>query len=71
VWQVLAVARKVTGHAIPSVDSPRRPGDPAALVASSQKIQQELKWKPKYPDLESIVRSAWEWHRKHPNGYEQ
>jgi UDP-glucose 4-epimerase len=71
VRQVLEVARKVTGHAIPAMDSPRRPGDPPVLVASAQKIQQELKWQPKYPSLDSIVSSAWEWRRKHPNGYEQ
>jgi len=71
VRQVLEVARKVTGHAIPAMDSPRRPGDPPVLVASAQKIQQELKWQPKYPNLDSIVSSAWEWRRKHPNGYEQ
>lgn len=71
VRQVLEVARKVTGHAIPAMDSPRRPGDPPVLVASAQKIQQELKWQPKYPNLDSIVNSAWEWRRKHPNGYEQ
>ena len=71
VRQVLEVARKVTGHAIPAMDSPRRLGDPPVLVASAQKIQQELKWQPKYPNLDSIVNSAWEWRRKHPNGYEQ
>ena len=71
VRDVVNVARKVSGHAIPSVDSPRRPGDPAVLVASSQKIQTELGWNPKHPDLEAIVRSSWEWHRKHPNGYEE
>jgi UDP-glucose 4-epimerase len=71
VRQVLEVARKVTGHAIPAMDSPRRLGDPPVLVASAQKIQQELKWQPKYPNLDSIVSSAWEWRRKHPNGYEQ
>ena len=69
VRQVLEVARKVTGHAIPAMDSPRRPGDPPVLVASAQKIQQELKWQPKYPNLDSIVSSAWEWRRKHPDGY--
>jgi UDP-glucose 4-epimerase len=71
VREVVETARKVTGHPIPAVDSPRRPGDPAVLVASSARIQSELDWQPKYPDLESIVRSAWEWHRKHPNGYEE
>jgi UDP-glucose 4-epimerase len=69
VREVIDVARKVTGHPIPAEETPRRPGDPAALVASSQKIQRELGWKPKYPELESIVRSAWEWHQRHPRGY--
>ena len=70
VREVVEIARRVTGHAIPSVECPRRPGDPAVLVASSKKIQQELNWIPQYPELESIVRSAWNWHREHPQGYE-
>ena len=71
VRQVIETARKVTGHAIPAVESPRRTGDPAVLVASSEKIRKELGWKPKHEDLEGIVRSAWEWMQKHPNGYER
>lgn len=70
VREVIDVARKVTGHPIPAVESARRPGDPAVLVASSRRIQDELGWTPNFPDLESIVRSAWEWHREHPQGYE-
>jgi UDP-glucose 4-epimerase len=69
VRQVVAVARKVTGHAIPVIESPRRPGDPAVLIASSEKIRRELGWRPTLPDLESIVESAWLWHRGHPDGY--
>jgi len=69
VREVIEVARKVTGHPIPSVDGPRRPGDPPALIASSQKIRQELGWRPRYPDLHDIVQSAWEWHRTYPHGY--
>lgn len=69
VRQVVGVARRVTGRPIPAVESVRRPGDPATLVASSAKIQAELGWKPNFPELESIVSSAWAWHRKHPNGY--
>lgn len=69
VREVIAAARKVTGRTIRSVDSPRRPGDPAVLIASSEKIRKELHWKPKFPDLETIIASAWEWHRKHPEGY--
>jgi len=69
VRQVIDVARKVTGHPIPAVEHPRRPGDPGTLVASSAKIKRELGWTPKFPELEQIVRSAWEWHREHPRGY--
>jgi len=69
VRQVVEVARKVTGHPIPVVESPRRAGDPAVLIASSEKIRRDLDWKPQFPDLESIVESGWQWHRKHPAGY--
>jgi UDP-glucose 4-epimerase len=69
VRQVVEVARQVTGHAIPAEDAPRRPGDPAVLVASSEKIRRELGWKPRCPELEQIVASAWEWRRQRPNGY--
>ena len=71
VRQVVEVARQVTGHAIPAKDAPRRPGDPAVLVASSEKIRRELGWQPRYPELEQIVASAWEWRRGHPDGYEK
>jgi UDP-glucose 4-epimerase len=67
--QVIEVARKVTGKKIIAVESPRRLGDPARLVASSEKIKKELGWDPKYPDLETIIETAWQWHRKHPDGY--
>ena len=69
VREVIETIKKVTGQKIVSVDSPRRPGDPARLVASSEKIKADLGWSPKYPDLETIVETAWQWHRKHPNGY--
>ena len=71
VRQVVEVARKVTGHPIPVIESPRRPGDPAVLIASSEKIRRELAWQPRFQDLESIVRSAWQWHRSHPDGFEK
>ncbi len=71
VQEVIETARRVTAHKIPSVEAPRRPGDPAVLVASSEKIQQTLGWKPQHADLETIVASAWEWTRKHPKGYSQ
>jgi UDP-glucose 4-epimerase len=70
VRQVIAACRKVTGHAIPEKVGVRRAGDPAVLVASSQKIRSELGWKPQITSLEDIVRSAWEWHRQNPRGYE-
>jgi len=69
VREVVEVARRVTGRTIRSVDAPRRPGDPAVLIASSEKIRKELRWKPKFPDLETIIASAWAWHSKHPEGY--
>ncbi|NJN19774.1 MAG: UDP-glucose 4-epimerase, partial [Oscillochloris sp.] len=69
VMDVLEMARKVTGHPIPHVIGPRRAGDPAVLIASSESIKRELGWQPRYPDLETIMRSAWEWHQSHPNGY--
>jgi UDP-glucose 4-epimerase len=69
VREVIDTIRKVTGHAIPAEESPRRPGDPAVLVASPEKIKRELGWKPEYTDLESIVRSAWNWRKAHPSGY--
>jgi UDP-glucose 4-epimerase len=69
VRQVIDAARKVTGHKVPHVESPRRAGDPAVLVASSEKIMRELGWKPKHADLESIIASAWQWMQKHPQGY--
>ena len=69
VKQVVEVARQVTGHPIPVRQCERRPGDPAQLVASSEKIREELGWIPQFPHLESIVRSAWEWRQRNPDGY--
>jgi UDP-glucose 4-epimerase len=69
VREVIEAARQVTGHPIPAVDGPRRPGDPPELVAGSEKIRRELGWQPRSPDLRDIVQSAWDWHRAHPNGY--
>ncbi len=71
VREVIEIARKVSGHAIKAVESPRRPGDSAVLVASSEKIKRLLGWDPRRSDLETIVRSAWEWHSSHPRGYEK
>jgi UDP-glucose 4-epimerase len=69
VREVIDSVRKVTGHSVPVRETDRRPGDPAVLVASSEKIRHELHWQPKFPSLESIVRSAWDWRRSHPDGY--
>ncbi len=63
VREVIEIARKVTGHEIPVVEAPRRAGDPAVLVASSEKIHRLLGWKPQHSYMESIIRSAWEWHK--------
>ena len=70
VREVIETARVVTGHPIPVIESPRRTGDPARLVASSEKICKELGWEPQHPDLKDIISSAWEWHKAHPKGYE-
>ena len=69
VKEVIETARRITGHAIPAVVGPRRPGDPAILVASSEKIRRELGWQPRYPHLHEIIESAWRWHKSHPDGY--
>ena len=69
VRQVIQMCEKVTGTKIPAVEKPRRAGDPPKLVASAEKANRELGWKPKYPKLEDIVSTAWAWHKKHPNGY--
>ena len=63
------MARKVTGHPIPAEISPRRAGDPAQLVASSDKAKDVLGWKPQYAGLETIVSSAWAWHKGHHHGF--
>jgi UDP-glucose 4-epimerase len=64
VKQVIDAARRVTGHAIPAVVKPRRPGDPARLVASSARAHEQLGWKPTHASLDEILESAWEWHQK-------
>jgi UDP-glucose 4-epimerase len=69
VRQVIETVRRVTGHAIPAREEPRRPGDPAVLVASSEKIKRELHWQPQFATLEAIVRSAHSWFQSHPHGY--
>jgi UDP-glucose 4-epimerase len=70
VKEVIETARVVTKHEIPAVVSPRRAGDPAVLIASSEKAQRTLGWKPKYNQLETIIETAWNWHQNNPGGYE-
>ena len=62
-------ARRPSGRPIPHEIAGRRPGDPAVLIASPEKIARELGWSPRYPDIRDIVRTAWEWHRRHPDGF--
>ncbi len=71
VIEVVAAAEKVTKTEIPTRISPRRAGDPAVLVASSDRAQAELGWQPRFPELETIIEGAWQWMRKHPNGYKE
>jgi len=67
--EVVKTVESVTGKIVPFEFAPRRPGDPAVLIASSDLARQELGWQPKFAKLEEIVATAWEWHRKHPDGY--
>ena len=69
VKEVVETARKVTAHNIPAVISPRRAGDPAKLVASSDKARKILGWTPAHADLEEIISTAWRWHKNHPEGF--
>jgi UDP-glucose 4-epimerase len=70
VKEVIETVKEVTGMKVDTVETPRRSGDPARLVAASVKIKRELGWIPRYPELSTIVNTAWQWHRKHPKGYE-
>src|SRR5215207_4659258 len=71
VREVIETARQVTGHLIPAKELPRRPGDSARLVASSEKIRRELGWKPEHDNLRDMIGSAWDWHKSRPKGYEK
>lgn len=71
VKEVIEIARKVTGHPIPAEIADRRSGDPAVLIASSDQIIEELGWNPRYDDLETILASAWQWHKNNPEGFEK
>ncbi len=68
--EIMEAARRVTGHPIPVSEEGRRPGDPAILIASSQKAMDVLGWRPKYTNIEDIIATAWNWHFTHPNGYD-
>lgn len=69
VLEVVETVSKVSGRDISIVGAPRRKGDPAALIASSELAKQELGWKPKYDSLEEVIWMAWKWHRRHPDGH--
>ena len=69
VREVIRTVEEATGKKVPVKEGPRRPGDPAVLVASSEKIQRELGWRPHYTELRPIVDTAWNWHKNHPKGY--
>jgi UDP-glucose 4-epimerase len=66
---VIAAVEKITGRRVPVVESPRRAGDPPALYADASKARAELDWQVQYPEIDSIVASAWRWHKDHPDGY--
>ena len=70
VKEVIETARKATGLEIKAQTAPRRAGDPARLIASSEKAQKVLGWKPEHADLEEIISSAWKWHSTHPAGFD-
>ncbi|MEM7114691.1 MAG: UDP-glucose 4-epimerase GalE [Chloroflexota bacterium] len=69
VQEVIETAREVTGYPIPTEIGARRPGDPDILIASSETINHDLGWKPRYPNLRDIIESAWKWHQANPDGY--
>jgi UDP-glucose 4-epimerase len=69
VREVIEAARKVTGHRIPVIEEPRRAGDPPIMIGDSRRARAELGWAPRYPELEQIIGSAWDWLQRHPNGY--
>ena len=71
VREVISIAEKVVGQKVPTKEGQRRPGDPAVLIASSNKIKKNLKWEPKFNDLETMISTAWNWMKKHPFGYSE
>jgi UDP-glucose 4-epimerase len=71
VREVIETVERVTGRPVPWTLAPRRPGDPAILCAAPEKAQRELGWAPRFGSLDAIVRTAWDWHRAHPRGYDE
>ncbi|NBV24111.1 MAG: UDP-glucose 4-epimerase GalE [Proteobacteria bacterium] len=69
VREVIQTCERISGRTIKAIEQPRRPGDPPRLVAAADKALRELDWQPKFPKLEDIVTTAWDWHRRHPQGY--
>jgi UDP-glucose 4-epimerase len=69
VWEVVAAATRITGLSVPTLASPRRPGDPACLVAANERANRLLGWRPDHSSIETILSDAWHWHRRHPRGY--
>ena len=71
VRQMVEAVRSVTGRAVPTVDEPRRAGDPAVLIASSEAARGVLGWAPQFEDVRVILETAWDWRVRHPKGYEE
>ena len=71
VREIIETAKKVTKVDFAVSEEKRRPGDPAVLIASSRKIGEELGWKPMHSAIEEVIASAWQWHKEHPQGYEE
>ena len=69
VREVIQACERISGHSIKTIEQPRRDGDPPRLVAAAAKATRELDWRPKFPKLDDIVATAWDWHRRHPQGY--
>jgi UDP-glucose 4-epimerase len=69
VREVIAAAEAVTGRSVPHTIGPRREGDPAVLIAASDRIRRELGWRPRFPALETIIAHAWAWRQRNPHGY--
>jgi UDP-glucose 4-epimerase len=69
VREVIAASEAVSGRAVPWEPAPRRPGDPAVLVADAGRLRRELGWEPRYPDVRAIAATAWRWHERYPDGY--